>query len=41
MEIRFGHLLFRVEDGKLRLIEGNQTIEGASEDIFTAIGVKV
>ena len=26
--------------GKLRLIEGNQTIEGACEDILTAIGAK-
>ena len=27
--------------GKLRLIEGNQTIEGASEDILAAIGANV
>ena len=27
--------------GKLRLIEGNQTIEGACEDILTAIGANV
>ena len=27
--------------GKLRLIEGNQTIEGANEDILAAIGAKV
>ena len=27
--------------GKLRLVEGNQTIEGASEDILTAIGANV
>ena len=26
--------------GKLRLVEGNQTIEGACEDILTAIGAK-
>ena len=27
--------------GKLRLVEGNQTIEGANEDILVAIGAKV
>ena len=27
--------------GKLRLVEGNQTIEGANEDILAAIGAKV
>ena len=27
--------------GKLRLIEGNQTIEGACEDILAAIGANV
>ena len=27
--------------GKLRLVEGNQTIEGACEDILTAIGANV
>ena len=32
---------FYAKLGKLRLIEGNQTIEGANEDILVAIGAKV
>jgi len=32
---------FYAKLGKLRLVEGNQTIEGASEDILAAIGAKV
>mgnify|MGYP003294549995 CR=1 FL=1 len=31
---------FYAKLGKLRLVEGNQTIEGACEDILTAIGAK-
>ena len=32
---------FYAKLGKLRLVEGNQTIEGANEDILVAIGAKV
>ena len=32
---------FYAKLGKLRLVEGNQTIEGASEDILAAIGANV
>ena len=32
---------FYAKLGKLRLVEGNQSIEGASEDILVAIGAKV
>ena len=32
---------FYAKLGKLRLVEGNQTIEGASEDILAVIGAKV
>ena len=32
---------FYAKRGKLRLIEGNQSIEGANQDILKAIGVKV
>ena len=32
---------FYAKLGKLRLVEGNQTIEGACEDILAAIGAKV
>lgn len=32
---------FYAKLGKLRMVEGNQTIEGACEDILTAIGAKV
>ena len=32
---------FYAKLGKLRIVEGNQTIEGANEDILVAIGAKV
>ena len=32
---------FYAKLGKLRMVEGNQTIEGANEDILVAIGAKV
>ena len=32
---------FYAQLGKLRIVEGNQTIEGANEDILVAIGAKV
>ena len=32
---------YYAKQGKLRLIEGNQSIEGANRDILTALGVKV
>ena len=31
---------FYAKLGKLRLVEGNQSIEGANEDILKAIGAK-
>ena len=32
---------FYAKRGKLRLVEGNQSIEGANQEILKAIGVKV